>query len=534
MEILSSQSIWKQYYKNLPYNISVAYTRTISDIVERGIYFDGLTVGDAVTRVFAAVFTRESNKADNFKSRVSEYDDADKDDIVRAIGHYDRCVLFFDDVESSAITPDTFLEQGYCVVKVDYVGLNGAAHCTRYPKDLASCNYSSETNIIKDVFRSSHYVWAYNGFRATNIALMAFNDVTVYGKGLGGSIAYKMLISNNLKNAVIIGNVVPEISADDDTMLLYRAALDNHAYAKQTATPTLIIAASNDPDNSIDNVSELARETNSLKNLIILPRATIKEELSSSISFIYDFLNNSQSRQEPTINVQGAENSIYFNVNCDAAAKKLSIYVATSITKPKFRNWTSIKVTKSGQSDWFAKCNVFSLDHPIVYFVSIEYDDDKVTCLPVTYVNTKQLDITPKQKIHRRLLYSTDDGLDNWYSPIFPPEIKEAALKIEGLTSKSNELTTYKPGDFLYRAERDNIMQLTIFGVPQNLTIKMTDSNDVEYSTSIILKGDDWQKFTLSHENLKSSVKPLESFSDIVKLKISGTDAFFLNSILWV
>lgn len=534
MEILSSQSIWKQYYKSLPYHISVAYTRTRGDIVERGIYFDGLTAGNAVSRVFAAIYTRELNKTDILKSRATDFDDEDRDNVVRALGHYDRCVLFFDDVEPSSITPSTFLDSGYCVIKVDFLGTSNTPHCTRYPNTLSNCNYCNDDSNIKDIFSCNHYVWAYNALRSVNLALMAFNDVSVYGKGLGGSIAYKTLYSNNIKNAVIVGNILPDVIGDDDTLLFYRAALDNSAYAKQTVAPTLMIMATNDSDNSIDRMSDLARDTASLKDLIILPRATLQDELASTAQPLLKFLDTCQFYQTPAVNVYGEDHSMYLNITAEASATNINVYVSTAITKPKFRNWTNVKITKSGQSEWLAKCSVFSLDYPIVYFVCVDYEDGHTSSTPVTSVNVKQLGITPKQKIRRRLLYSADDGLDNWYSPIHRPQIKEAALKIEGLTSPSNELITYKPGDFLYHAEHDNIMQLTIYGAPQTLNLEMTDSEGIEYSANITLKGEDWQKLTLSHENLKSSVKPLESFNSIVKLKLKGTDCFYLNSILWV
>lgn len=558
INIFSPQRLWKDYVSDRDFNFSAAYMRKTPNHIERAFYIDGEVFADHTrVRIFCRLFTpvdlpefelnpvKTPSSALNDTSELNDENDfsinlnsSPKDcEPLKWLGSYEKLIIYMG--EQSQDELPLLLESGCAILVPDYIGKSNANRYTIYPAALSYCNLSDYDNTEDDIYKTASYIWAAIAMRSVTLAKCISEKVLMFGVGLGGSAAFKTLASNSLDGGIFLNNILPEYEQHIDDSLSIRAALDNTAYASITKCPVQIIVSSNEPDGSINAMNELACAISTLKSYIIIPRGShnnMSRKYAADINlFIYNCFNNTFKRTLPRITARNSDGLLYYEIKCDESVSKVTLFAATALSKPQYRNWTPIKLTSSGDNEWFAKCSVYDLDIPVGAYVHSKYVDGEHLSSPIIFTSPAALKITPAKKVPHRLIYDSDMGMDTWCADGVEPLIAEGPLKIEGITSETNELVTYKLGDIVYRAEDDFIIQMIIAGEKQTLKIETVDDDDVVYTAFITLSGKkEWSKFTLSHDVFKSASKTLDSWKNIVKLKISGTDAFLINSMLWV
>ncbi|MCH5161907.1 MAG: hypothetical protein J1G38_00260 [Clostridiales bacterium] len=523
MEITSPNSLWKDYdVTALPLNPSELSEKTEDGIKVRELYFDGFINVDGRARAFVRIHENPNAKG---------------------------VILYIPDISSPTDTVrQEFYEHGYTVMTLDYAGkTDERARFTLYPRSLNGCNYDKDKirEAPEDALTSCWFVWTCIARRAVLLAREMYPELKAFaiGRGLGGSIAYKLCAFNDgLTACTTLLNIIPDVTGQGNRIINYRAALDNSAYASILKTPIFIAVCSNAEDGSLDKMAELAHTTASLKCFRILERAfsdSIKVSFDQVDRFFTEYLNGTIKPSAITVKPTNSENKLYFNINIggenDEEKREVELFAAFCITNPTFRNWTSIKTVRLGGTEYYARVDVFQNEQPVYAFVNITDGAGNVTTSPLLTVIPKSLSIPAQTAVPRRLIYDGSMGKDVWLSPRGgKARVETGPFGINGVVCDENTMVTFKPGDFLYHASRDALLQIIVNGKCTTMTVTVSDGKERYMSTVKISNSEEWHKFTLSHNDFKSKIGPLADWSKIILFKLEADDTFIISSVLWV
>ena len=522
MELTSPSSLWKDFdVSALPLNITELSNKTIDGVRLREMYFDGLSTTDGRVRAFIRILEHPESKG---------------------------VILYLSDRDGSASddAPKAFYELGFTVAVLNYLGEDEKTpHYTIYPKSLAACNCRGVTEFTApdEAGNSCWYVWTCIARRALLLLRKEYRQkLFAVGKGLGGSTVYKLSIFNDgLAACATLLNVLPDIHGTDDNMLNYRAAMDNSAYAPISNVPMFISVSSNDEDGSLDSMAALAANTASMKAFRIVERA-----FAGGIRAVYPqvgefFAGGAEQVTQPKVKAVNSDNNLYFNITIDGEDDgerefaDIRFFAAFCIEEPEYRNWTNIPLVSLGGKAFLARADVLQPDRRVYGFVNIYDENGNVSSSQLTSIIPKQLGIPSNQTIKRRLIYDGSMGTDVWTSPSGGTvATKEGAFGIEGVYSDTNSLATFKPGDLLYSADGEVLLQIIVSGKPQTLKITVSDGEALYSCTIDVAGSDDWHKYTLSSSDFKNAGGQLSSWKNVVMLAFDSTEEFLLSSILWV
>lgn len=524
MEITGTNSLWKDFDVNaLPFNETTLSSKTVDGVRVDEYYFDGFaTVGGRV-RAYIKIFVNPQAKA---------------------------VILYLPDTADGDEWKDVkfFYENGYSVAVLDYAGEGSVSpRFTIYPKTLAeacNCRGMHSFEASDDALNSNWFVWTCTARKAVRFLRSKFADKKIFGLGkrIGGSIMYKLCaFDDELSAAVTLLGVLPEVNGTGNKIINYRAALDNTAYASFTKVPLFMAVASNDMDKSFDGMAELAAATASLKCFRILERAfadSISTVYPQALNYFDKYLDSEPTIPQITLKAKNSENKLYFNINVSGLSAEnenrnnIALYAAFRVENPSHRNWTNLPMIKVGVGEYIAHADVLENENRVYAFVNVNDERGNITSSQLLTIIPKSLGIPSQSAIRKRLIYNGGMGKDVWTSTAGGEVyVKEGPLEIDGITSNSNELVTFKPGDLLYRAERDELLQI-ILCAKAPVKAELIEDKD-RYSFIINVPTDGWEKVTLSLSDFKGA-NPLTEWSKINVLKLTSEDEFIVSSVLWV
>lgn len=525
MDITSPINLWKDYdVSALPLNVSELSPKTENDITVKELYFDGYTTVDGRTRTFLKILVNNESKG---------------------------VILYLSDhigVNESLVK--SFYDLGYTVAILDYMGRSDElARYTMYPNSLSECNKRgiSEFEISETGQLPHWYIWTCIARRSVKLLSEYYPDKKLFalGVGLGGSTVFKLAtFDDGLCGCATLLNILPKVNGSGNTLINYHASLDNIAYAPITKIDMFMAVSSNDTDGSLDSMSELAENTQSLKTFRIVERS-----FADGIVSVYGDLDkfftsrcNSQDLPRPHISASNSEGNLYFNIDIpdiinvpDEMLPQLNLYVSFCIEEAPFRNWMNIQTISLGKDKYMAHINVCQANKPINAFATLNYPSGVRQSSTLLSVIPKTLGIQSKQGVNHRKIYDGSMGTDGWTSR-FGGKITlvNGPYEIEGVTSNDNSLITFKPGDPLFKVTADTLLQIMVCGKPQNLSVTVRDRDNFYNCTVEIKNSDDWHKFSLSHMNFKGTSGTLPDWSQILMLEFSSDYDFTVGSVLWV
>lgn len=523
MEITGTNILWKDYDVNaLPFNETTLSSKTVDGVKIDEYYFDGFaTVGGRV-RAYIKIYENPDAKA---------------------------IILYLPDTSDGDVWRDVkcYYEKGYSIAVLDYAGESSTSpRFTIYPKSLAHCNCRDMQSFeaSDDALSSNWFVWTCTARKAIRFLQKKYADKKVFGLGkkIGGSIMYKLCaFDDGLCAAATLLGILPEVTGTGNKIINYRAALDNTAYASITKVPLLIIVASNDADRSFDDMSDLAYSTASLKCFRILKRAFaegIHRAIPQTVAYFDAYLVSEPQIPKITISAKNSENKLYFNIKIIAdettpvSDLEVSLLAAFRIDNPSHRNWTNLPVIKIGAGEYIGHADILENQNNVYAFVNVVDQNANVTSSKLLTILPKSLGITSQTAIRKRLIYNGGMGKDVWTTTaVGDVYVEEGPLEIAGITSDSNELVTFKPGDLLYGAERNDLLQI-ILCAKDEVKAELFDDEDT-YTYIIEKLSDGWQKITMSVSDFKGA-NPLVDWSKIVMLRLTSKDKFIVSSVLWV
>lgn len=527
MDITSPGSLWKDYdASTLPLNAYALSQKIIDGMTVKEYYFDGYITVDGRVRAFIRV-----------------HEKADAKGVVLFMGDSDGK---FDGVAISEM-----YRLGYTVAALDYMGVSQTEpHYTFYPDSLQNCNQrgAKTFGVDAEANHSPWYIWACVARRATKFLLDMYPNKKVFamGIGLGGSTVYKLTTFDDGLNAcATLLNIIPKITGEGNQLINYHASLDNYSYSSLSKVPLFVTVASNDEDGSLDDMSDLAKDCSSLEHFRIIERA-FENGIPVAFPYIDSFFQKGSydpsKRVRPKITASNSEGKLYFNITDarDESEKddenyKLNLFVSFCVKDPPYRNWMNIQAISLGRNNYISQINVCDNRSTIYAFANFTDSSGDTQSSALFSIVPKSIGIVEKEGVIHHKIYEGSMGADGWTSrrggktTVIP-----GPYGIDGITNDKHTLTTFKPGDPLFRVPADTILQIMACGKRQTLTVKMSDGEN-DYSSTVNLNDEeDWTRFTFAHSNFKNFNSTLPDWSKIVMLEIDGTDDFLIGSVLWI
>ena len=520
MDITSPITLWKDYTAlALPLNRSALSQKNENGTTVKEYYFDGYTTVDGRARAYIKIYECAEQKA---------------------------VVLYLAD-KTGAVNNELLaklMENSYSVAVLDYLGKSDNARFTMYPTSLSGCNLSGVQQFnIASGEASNWYIWTCIARRAIKLLQELYEGTHVFALGveLGGCTAYKLAAFNDgLDACATLLNIFPNVVGEGNSLINYRASLDNNAYAPITKIPLFMAIASNADDGSLDSMATLAENTESLKHFRIVERAFsagIKAVYDNLIAFFDSYMDGTAHEPVPQITATNSENNLYFNItidNADDIEIQTKMYVSFCIEAAPFRNWMSIPLISLGGKKYMAKINVCRDEKPIHAFANVLYDGKTVSSNLLSVI-PKSLGVTAKEGIVHRKIYDGSMGEDVWTARDGGTvKLVKGPYDIEGVTSSTGSLVTFKPGDPLFRVPTDTMLQLMLCGEPQNVKVSVRDKTGT-YECNLEIKSEsDWNRFSLSNMNFKGQNGMLANWSQVMLLEFTAEKQIIIGSVLWV
>ncbi len=523
MEITSPNSLWKEYdVAALPLNISYLSEKCEDGACVKELYFDGYTTVDGRTRVFIKILENPEAKG---------------------------VILYLPDVNGGGTDPliKSLYDSGYTVAALDYLGATErTAHYTLYPKSLSQCNCRglNEFTATDDTKAGPWYIWTCISRRAIKLLREKYEkNIFAVGVGLGGSTVYKLSVfDDGLIACATLLNIIPNVKGEGNALINYHASLDNSAYAPFCRVPFFMAVSSNDEDGSLDDMSELAENTNSLSLFRIVERAFsggIKAVYGDVDKFFTAHAINAANFDFPEITASNSEGSLYFNINANEQALSTTappkLYVSFCIEEIPYRNWMNIPIISLGGGKFMSHINVCQNNKPINAFINTQNDDGITQSSALLSIMPKTLGVKARDGIAHRKIYDGSMGKDGWTSRDGGTvSLVKGPYDIDGVTCDTKSILTFKPGDPLFKVSADTLLQIMISGEPQLVCVTVSDKEH-SYSSRVEIKNsDDWHKFSLAHINFKGDFGPLPDWSRIMTLEFYAEQKLVIGSVLWV
>lgn len=524
LDITSPITLWKDYdVSALPINASPLSEKQENGKTVKPYYFDGFTTIDGRVRAFINLLEHPDAKG---------------------------VVLYLPDAEISPKDPvaEALYSYGYTVAELDYLGkTDNAPRYTLYPRSLSGCNKNGTTlfEVGETEQLSNWYIWTCIARRAIKFLKNKYDlPIFALGVGLGGTTAYKLsAFDDGLTSCATLLNIIPNVQGQGNQMINYRASLDNGAYATLGKIPVYMAISSNAVDGSLDEMAELALSTASLKRFRIIERA-FADGVNSVYPEVADFFAATAGAApllpKVEVNASNSEGNLYFNINInreenDGRKFKAELFVSFCIEESQYRNWMSIPIISLSSDKYMAKANVCNDIKPVFAFANITDESGNTQSSNLLGIIPKHLGIKARAGVSHRKIYDGSMGKDGWTARL-GGEVKQVKgpFDIEGVTSTTNSLITFKPGDPLFKVSPDIILQIMLCGAPQKVSIIVREKKNA-YSCQVeIPDSDNWHKFSLSHMNFKGANGMLLNWSNVSMFEITSKESFTVGSLLWV
>ncbi len=153
------------------------------------------------------------------------------------------------------------------------------------------------------------------------------------------------------------------------------------------------------------------------------------------------------------------------------------------------------------------------------------------------------LNVSAAALTFKRLIYDSSMALSDWlvlYNPggkSVDLSMEKGPFDLEGITSPSHVLSTFRLADPQYRGKSDSVLQVTVYSPKaQTVLFHITASEKpVKYSCKKELTPESaWTKLTFSPNDFKSATGSLSEWNDVLTFDIASKDTVLVSSVLWV
>lgn len=541
MELLTPQLMWKGYDPSiLPLATSI-----LSDKTEGGkrfltARFNGSFSTDGVSRVYVRA--------------------------VLPIGKQSPTVIFAPDAYQSvnSVSIDAYTSAGYGVIVVDYAGeRDDDPYYTIYPRSMEYANFKPEQlfTLPTDLRFNCWNTWAETLMRAVTFAssLVEVDStrIAVVGEGVGSASALKSAsVDERIKCVATLYTssfTTNELSEQD--RLTYQVAFSKEAYAPLVKVPTLMLVASNEQDDSIDDVfSTYERIPPSTGSLLSVSERTSHALAHKQKNNLKNWLHKHLSGEgdfptPPTFTLTAEERKLTFNITLPQGLSEPELFVAPYERAGALRNWRLYKPTRRGDV-FVAKVDVYDVKKPIIAFVNAVQKGVKgLSVTSNAIIKTPGLlgvDETPIT--NNRLVYSGEMGKDDWI--VMSDNVKKNMLSvmkgpfgINGVSSSTGNLSTFKIGDPASSGKNGWILQLMVYSMEeQDVSFVVTECISDEDKTKYVeftraerlYPADNWRTLNLSERDFKSSYGGQLNWDDAVYLQVKSDSPIAIARVLWV
>ena len=532
MEIITPQSLWKDFCADGDFETVVVSSNEGSVYRTTEMYFSGSSTGDGVVRIFATMYMPS----------------------VGAPGL--AAILFFDDAASAGSLPfiEALVSRGFAVLRVDYAGAGGSGRYTLYPDSLYRGNYGHENELPDDLKVSSAYIWTAVGLRAAKFLRESEGidreRIGVLGIGEGGALAWRLAMLCDFKAGMSLfgGGIIDDRLKPDPLYLTYKAALDVRSYAPFSRCPMLLQTTSNESNSSLDYMAELYDGSRTAR-FSIGERGNRAIITSQKKNYLYWFLRQLFGEgyvpDPPKLTARESGGGLYYDIETDVKHELVTVelFVSQGKLKAAYRNWSSVKMDKAGEGKYLAKVDVYDGSEPVYAFVSVKYRHSLYVTSPLVMRIPKLMGVTAKPR-RSRLIYESGMVKDDFSVPddydlsygVEKLAVEKGPFGIEGISSATHRIVTFKLGDYQYRGERDNVLQLLIY--VERLSAVNFMIMDWEgrhyYCTREYGPADEWVTVSLSPGDFRRDNQPFVSWNEAAAIGVNSDCRLLINTVLWV
>lgn len=461
----------------------------------------------------------------------------------------------------------------FAALRIDYAGeCDEKERFTIFPREYSDCNVlrypESLVKVPVDLYSSCKYVWTAIAMRTLEFAVRELGyteeKTAAVGVGEGAGIAFRLCALKKLGAGVgLYGETVITGDSTANTLISYKSALEVSAYARFLETPFLEQITSNSSNNSLDYLSDMMLSVKQPETrLSIMERANrylSPKQRKNVPQFLRHHLlgEGVPIPESPQIAVQPSDNKLFFQVSYDASAEieSCELFVSQGMIRSAYRNWSGVPLTAMG-STLLGKVAVFDVSKPVYAFVNVKYRGYISLSSPVLRINPSALGIVADEFTPSRLVYDSDMGLDDWLvlndraaDETVKLEMLKGPYEIEGVSSKTYSLATFKLGDPRYIGFEGRTLQIRLYSeVHQQLEFIIKQKASVEtgadFNTYSCFRTvgpfDDWATLNFNAADFKSLQGTLDGWSEIALLEIAarGGDAglgkVLVNTIIWL
>jgi len=549
--IVTPQMLWADFnFRQEPLDVRKISSKEFKkDILATHLYFNGLKKNDGVIRIFATLYSANNS--------------------------HDLIIVFLDVyTRTESFDPSLYLDNGFSVLVVDYSGISDSKRlATIFPQSLAFANaffYKDAVNETNELENSSWYVWQTIALRSVYLAeSLNFKHIFMLGYGHGGEQVYKTacfpfetmsqisFFDSKNANDEPISQIRPIINGGatiftsgiiEPKDLQFKAALDSSSYAKDAKCPILMQLTSN--ESGLDEMNDLFSQSLSLSSggrISIVERTNRTLDnlrINNPLLFFKSIIDEKTIPTTPHILLNGSQNKLYcrLTVDCPDEIMTAALFAAHIQPNSAYRNWRTIEIQKVDNSEYLAAIPIINAEKPVYIFTSVLYSSGISLSSPMSVVIPKLFNISLKPPPISRRIYDTEFGLCEWLDLSASAQsdtlsLQKGAFGLEGIVSKSNNLTTFRLADPQFIGPQTANLQCLVYSKnAQKISFLITSSFNREtylFETDITpQKG--WTKIILKPADFKSSSGNLSGWSDILTFTISSDKELLLNSMLWV
>lgn len=469
--------------------------------------------------------------------------------------------------------------KGVSVFTVDYLGIDDCGRYTIYPENLSYANFKYAENNLSGVSSTPKetpwYIWTAIASRALTL-LRSMKEVdsekiAIFGIKTGANLAWKLAAMDGRAKCIVsmfnsgwLGydflykkNRESDIEISEERSL-YLASLATQSYAPYVKIPILVNLSTNESgstfDRGFDTYSRIPNST--LSHLSVIPYADkeIFYEYSDTIVnwlkfhlFGEDFL----PPVKPTLRFYNSDGKLYIEIKAGnyEHIKEIMVFQAIETADSSARNWTLQKCENMGDGVYISAAEVLDISEYCFAFANIKYDDNYLLSSNMSAVIPSALGIATTNIKASRLIYDSSFGKD-CFTVINNEElfhcqneisVIKGALDMSGICANIGDLATYKIGDPRFKAYEDDRIQIGYYSpVVQEVKIFVREYVDEKWGNDYFYLlqtsgGDLWNKVSVSANEFKTKDgRILKSFENSVLLYFNCSQAFLINSILWI
>ena len=549
-KVLTPLQLWADY-DAARHSCAVSFThyKTVDNRTVFSAYVSGEQVGDETIRIFVR----------------GEMPKGGSDNVVVYVGD----AMYSGDYLSMA----ELVEDGFCVVAFDYCGrVEGKTDYTRYPADLAYCNYMQAgdhlTKAIPTAKETCIFTWAKVCRSVIGFAKqMCGADCKLFLAGIrsGASIMWQAGAMDKRVDGLIgvlhagwkeyvgvpkYSDILFDMTDERERWLMGCSA---QTYAKFISVPTLFVGSTNNTESSFDRIENtlgILRERVPVSQSICAGLTNTID--SAGISTIRHWIASQTSKSvvmpaNPSVSVSIQDRAVVATVQPDASEEiaQIDIYYNFDEVQSDLRSWKPLRVSVANPKE---QIPVYTGNRLLFVHASVLYKKGyRLSTLPVvTHLDPEHLDVRTDVR-KRPVIYERKDGIASWvaenedrYSAYIMPRMAVGALDIQGITAERGNLSTYLIGEISPRMADQKLLQFDAYAATDRachvvVCVDEGAGKHRNYTASATIAGGAWNKVSLEVQSFKSDdFMTLKSWQKVKKLTFMQADGILFNNILWV